>query len=398
MSSNTVDAPTAYGRAEPTFFEELTRVGQGTPMGELLRRYWHPIGLTADAGDKPRQVRVLGEDLILFRDGQGTPGLLHPRCAHRGASLYYGRVEEDGLRCCYHGWKFAADGRCLEQPCEPDLGAATCDKVRQPHYPVEERYGLIFAYLGPAHLKPALPRYDVLETVNPGEFIEADDNSIGSGGPVVVPCNWLQHFENVMDPFHVPILHGSFSGNQFIAKMALMPKVTFEYTERGVRSIQLRDLDHGTHRRITEAVLPTVRAVASPRAETDGPCSLLGWVLPIDDTSFRIYSAGRVTEVGALSKIRSHFNGKLWHELTEEEHQAFPGDYEAQVSQGAITYHSEENLTSTDQGLAMLRRVYRRQLAELAAGRNPMGVAFDEESALVRLDAGTAVVAKEAVA
>lgn len=394
MTTETLTAPTAYGRPEPTTFDELTRVGPGTPMGELLRRYWHPVGVTSDAGDAPRQIRVLGEDLILFRDKAGRPGLLHPRCAHRGASLYYGRVEEEGIRCCYHGWMFAVDGRCVEQPCEPDMGAATCGKVRQPHYPLQERYGLVFAYMGPPEKQPVLPTYDVLEALSPGEFIEADDSSIGSGGPVIVPCNWLQHYENVMDPFHVPILHGSFSGNQFIAKMSLMPRVTFEYTDRGVRSIQLRDLDQGVHRRITEAVLPTVRAVASPRAEVDGPCSLLGWVLPIDDTTFRIYSAGRVTEAGALVRIRSHFNGKLWHELSEAEHQAFPGDYEAQVSQGDITFHSEENLTSTDQGIAMLRRVYRRQLAAIASGGDPMGVVFDQDQQLVRLDAGSAVVEK----
>ncbi len=394
MTEQTGTAPTAYGRPNPTFFDELTRVGPGTPMGELLRRYWHPVGLSGDANDTPRQIRVLGEDLILFRDGAGRPGLVHPRCAHRGASLYYGRVEQEGIRCCYHGWLFAVDGRCVEQPCEPDQGAATCGKVRQPHYPLQERYGLIFAYMGPPEKQPVLPRYDVLENMEPGEFIEADDNSIGSGGPVIVPCNWLQHFENVMDPFHVPILHGSFSGNQFIAKMALMPRVTFEYTDRGVRSVQLRDLDKGVHRRITEAVLPNVRAVASPRAEKDGPATLLGWVLPIDDTHFRIYSAGRVTEAGALAKIRSHFNGKLWHELTEAEHQKFPGDYEAHVSQGDITFHSEENLTSTDQGIAMLRRVYRRQLAALASGGDVMGVTFDKDKELVRLDAGSAVVAK----
>ena len=219
---------TAYGRPNPTFLERLTLVGRGTPMGELLRRYWHPVALASDATGTPRQIRILGEDLILFRDGAGRAGLLYPRCVHRGASLYYGRVEDDGIRCCYHGWKFTVDGHCVEQPCEPDNGAATCRLVRQPHYPVQERYGLIFAYMGPPEKQPILPRYDVLENLAPGEFIEADDNSIGTGGPQIVPCNWLQHFENVMDPFHVPILHGSFSGNQFTAKMALMPKVKFE--------------------------------------------------------------------------------------------------------------------------------------------------------------------------
>ena len=205
---------TAYGRPNPTFHGNLTLVGRGTPMGELLRRYWHPVALAADASQTPRKIRVLGEDLILFRDGAGRAGLLYPRCIHRGASLYYGRVEEDGIRCCYHGWKFTADGRCIDQPCEPT-----------------------------------------------GEIIEADDNSIGSGGPVIVPCNWLQHFENVMDPFHVPILHGSFSGNQFTPKMALMPKVKFEYTPRGTLSVQLRDVEGGVHRRVTEAVLPNIRAL-----------------------------------------------------------------------------------------------------------------------------------------
>jgi hypothetical protein len=208
---------------------------------------------------------------------------------------------------------------------------------------------------------------------------------------VIVPCNWLQHFENVMDPFHVPILHGSFSGNQFTAKMALMPRVKFEYTERGTRSIQLRDIEGGVHRRITEAVLPTIRAVANPRANSDGPCTLLGWVLPIDDTHFRIYSAGRVAEKGELAKIRSHYDGKLWHELTEEEHRRMPGDYETQVSQGDITLHSEEHLNSTDRGISMLRRVYRDQLDAIAAGKDPMGVTTNPARELVCLDAGTAV-------
>ena len=99
-----MDEGTAYGLAPATHDKELTEVGAGTPMGELLRRYWHPVGLVADAGSTPRPVRVLGEDLILFRDGRGRAGLVHPRCAHRGASLYYGRVEAEGIRCCYHGW------------------------------------------------------------------------------------------------------------------------------------------------------------------------------------------------------------------------------------------------------------------------------------------------------
>ena len=380
----------AYARPTPTFRSELTRVGRGTPMGELLRRYWHPIGLSSDAGQTPKMVRALGEDLVLFRDRSGRPGLVYPRCAHRGASLLYGRVEERGIRCCYHGWLFNVDGQCLEQPCQP---GAHPSAVRQPVYPVEERYGLIFAYMGPGDRRPLLPCYDVLESVPSGESIEADDSSIGSGGPAIVPCNWLQHFENVMDPLHVPILHGTFSGPQFTDLMNLMPEVRFEASPNAVRSIQLRTLDSGRlHRRITEAVLPTVRAVANPRAQTEGPCSLLGWVLPLDDTSFRIYSAGRVKAPGDLGKIRSHFNGRLWSELTDEEHRRFPGDYEAQVSQGPITFHSEEHLARSDRGVAMLRSLLASQVSAVAGGENPGGVAFEPASEVIKITAGTQII------
>ena len=383
----------AYSRAEPTFRSELTQVGRGTPMGELLRRYWHPVGLTSDASDTPKMVKALGEDLVLFRDRSGRPGLVYPRCIHRGASLFYGRTEERGIRCCYHGWLFDVTGRCLEQPGRRDTGKPSGGNLRQPVYPVQERYGLIFAYMGPPERKPLLPRYDILETLQPGEHIEADDSSIGSGGPVVVPCNWLQHFENVMDPFHVPVLHGSFSGTQFTEQMSLLPEVRFSASSDRVSSKQLRKLPTGeTHRRVTEAVLPAVRAVANPRAESDGTCSLLGWILPLDDTSFRIYSAGRVTEPGALGRIRSRFNGKLWAELTEAEHQRFPGDYEAQVSQGAITYHSEEHLVRSDQGIVLLRSLLKRQVDAVARGEDPEGVAFEPAGELVKIAAGTATL------
>jgi phenylpropionate dioxygenase-like ring-hydroxylating dioxygenase large terminal subunit len=199
---------------ESAFKADLVQVGRGTPMGELLRRYWHPVGLSGDANGVPRKVRALGEDLILFRDGGGRAGLLHARCCHRGTTLYYGKVEDSGIRCCYHGWLFDAQGHCLEQPCEPQ-GGLFKDKVRQPWYPVEERYGLLFAYMGPPDRKPVLPAYECLEVMDEGEFVEADDSSLGGGGPTIIPCNWLQHYENVVDPFHVPVLHGSFSGPQF---------------------------------------------------------------------------------------------------------------------------------------------------------------------------------------
>jgi len=395
---STSDIGSAYALGAPTYNAKLAEVGRGTPMGELLRRYWHPVGLAADAGAEPRMVRVLGEDLVLFRDGAGKAGLLYPRCAHRGTTLYYGKVEERGLRCCYHGWLYDVQGHCLEQPCE-EGGGPRRDKVRQPWYPVEERYGLVFAYLGPAQKKPLLPRYDCLEELAAGEFLEADDSSIGSGGAQVVPCNWLQHWENVVDPFHVPILHGSFSGPQFIEQMGLVPKVSFETTARGVKVTTLRTLEDGrVHRRVTEAVCPTLRVVPNPRVARYGKVESIGWVLPIDDTHYRIYVAGRVIEKSELSRYRSRMKGKPWSELSAEERRRFPGDYEAQTGQGPITLHSEEHLATSDKGVAFLRRFMEQQLKAVAEGRNPAGVAFDAEGAYVRLDAGQELVAGEKAA
>lgn len=382
------DEGTGYARPAPASREELVRVGRGTRMGELLRRYWHPVGLSADAGGVPRRVRALGEDLILFRDGASRTGLVHARCCHRGTTLYYGKVEERGIRCCYHGWLFDTEGRCLEQPCEPE-GGRFRDNVRQPWYRTEERYGLVFAYMGPPERLPVLPRYDCLETLDEGEFVEADDSSLGSGGPAVVPCNWLQHFENVVDPFHVPILHGAFSGAQFTAAMAAMPDVSFETSPRGVLVRSRRRLDDGRiFDRVTEAALPTLRVVPNPRVAQFARVESIGWTLPIDDTTFRIYVAGRVREPGEIGRMRSKFGGKTWHEMTEEEHRTHPGDYEAQVGQGPITRHSEEHLAQSDRGIALLRRMLREQLRRVEAGDDPLGVGFDPDAPPVVFDAG----------
>jgi nitrite reductase/ring-hydroxylating ferredoxin subunit len=384
----TVDTGTAYGLPAPKSRRNLVEVGAGKPMGELLRRYWHPVGLSGDANDTPRQVRILSEDLILFRDKSGQPGLVYPHCAHRGTSLYYGKVEERGIRCCYHGWLWDTQGHCLEQPCEPE-GGKLREKVRQPWYPVQDLYGLVWAYMGPPDKKPVLPRYECLETLESGEFLEADDHSIGGGGPKIIPCNWLQHYENLVDPFHVVILHSAFSGTQFVPAMAVMPKVTWDTQEHSVRTMSLRKLPDGkTLRRISEAGLPTLRVIPSPRIGRYGMVESLGWVLPIDDHSFRIYVVGRVREKGELHRMRSKLNGKLWEQLSEEEHRQFPGDYEAMVSQGVIAKHSEEHLASSDRGILLLRRLLQKQLDLIKAGKNPQGLSFDPEAAPVHFSAG----------
>jgi nitrite reductase/ring-hydroxylating ferredoxin subunit len=383
-----IDTGTGHGRKPARFNADWTLVGPGTRMGELLRRYWHPIGLSTHATDTPRQVRALGEDLILFRDKAGRPGLVHNRCAHRGTTLYYGRVEERGIRCCYHGWLFDVEGRCLEQPCEPD-GGRHRDRVRQPWYPVREQYGLIFAYMGPPERKPMLPRYRCLEELDEGELLETNDTSIGGGGPTIIPCNWFQHYDNLPDTFHVYVLHTTFSGVQFVNDMGILPEVSWHLTDKGVKTVSIRKLEDGrTFRRVSEAVLPTLRVIPNPKVGRYGRVESIGWVLPIDDTSFRIYTAARVREPGELSRMRSRLNGKLWEELTEEEHRRFPGDYEAMVGQGPITLHDEEHLATTDTGIVMLRRFFQRQLDAVAAGRDPVGVVLDESAAMVDFEAG----------
>ena len=387
-----IDTGTAYGRPKPSYRAELAEVGAGTPMGELLRRYWHPIGLSSDANDTPRKIRVLGEDLILFRDGQGRPGLLYPHCTHRGASLYYGKVDDQGIRCCYHGWLFDVQGHCLEQPCEPEGGRAR-DRRRQPWYPLQEQYGLIWAYMGPPDKKPVLPRYECLEVLDEGEFLEADDSSIGGGGPPIIPCNWLQHYENLVDPFHVVILHSSFSGTQFVKEMAVMPEVAWDVQPLSVRTVSMRTLPDGRRlRRISEAGLPTLRVIPSPRLGRFGRVESLGWVLPIDDHSFRIYVVGRVREVGELRRMRTRMNGKLWEEMSEEEHRLYPNDVEAMVGQGVIAKHSEEHLVTSDKGIVMLRRLLQTQLQAVADGRDPAGVSFDPEAPPVVFTAGNWLV------
>lgn len=215
-------AGVAYGRRPGAHNPKLTDVGPGTPCGEYMRRFWHPVAVVSDVTTRPKKVRLLGEELILFKDGTGKLGLLYPRCAHRGSSLFYGKVDERGIRCCYHGWLFDTEGNCLEQPCEKD-GGRRRNLVRQPWYPVQERYGLVFAYLGPAEKMPVLPRYDVLEDLPPGYTI--DNHNFGPGlfaygdvnavpGDESIPYNWFQLFENDMDHFHVWYIAASISSTK----------------------------------------------------------------------------------------------------------------------------------------------------------------------------------------
>jgi phenylpropionate dioxygenase-like ring-hydroxylating dioxygenase large terminal subunit len=382
---------TAYSRPKPSYDRNITEVGAGTPGGEWMRRYWHPLALSQNVTTRPQNVRILGEDLILFRDGKGRPGLLYPRCAHRGTTLYYGKCEDEGIRCCYHGWLFSVDGRCLDQPCEPGGASHNRDRIRQPWYHVEERYGLVWTYMGPPEKKPLLPRYDILENLAASEALHCTGASIAAGGDEtreIVPCNWLQDWENVMDPFHVLVLHGSFSGAQFVDELAVMPEVKFEQSDHGIKSIEYRDLPDGRrYQRVTQVLFPYVRIVPDQFQLKAGKATKVGFVVPVDDVNFRLFHIYRAPE-GPWTPLTALHEGKKWSDLTEDERQTYPGDWEAQVGQGAIQLHSEEHLAGSDRGIGRLRQLLRRQIAHVAEGQDPLGVAFAPAEDLYEVQAG----------
>jgi phenylpropionate dioxygenase-like ring-hydroxylating dioxygenase large terminal subunit len=392
MSDTTLREPGpeghAYGRRAQQPNKLLTEIGAGTPMGELMRRYWQPVGVSSELSDLPRKVTILGEDLVLFRDRKGRPGLLYPRCMHRGTTLYYGRVEDEGIRCCYHGWLFDTQGRCLDQPCEPDRGRHR-DQARQPWYPVEERYGLVFAYLGPPHKKPVLPRYDILEELRPDEHLVSYLGGFGATGDAsleVAPYSWLHMNDNIMDPFHVHVLHSTFSGVQFAEGFLVMPTVEFFYADHGVCYSAYRKLPDGREmKRISSWLMPNIMSVPDI-ALREGRSSGMSWVVPADDCSYRQAMVMKVPNNAPQFGIR--LNGKTWGEMSAEEHQRTPGDYEAQAGQGPISLHSEEHLVTSDRGIIMQRRMLKQQCEIVASGGDPAGVVFEPQAALVRVRSG----------
>lgn len=380
----------AYGRPKAKHDSLLADVAGGTPAGEYLRRYWHPVGVSENVTNRPRRVRILGEDLILFRDGKGRAGLLYERCMHRGSSLFFGKIEEEGIRCCYHGWLFDVAGNCVQQPCEPE-GGSNRGNARQPWYPVEERYGLVFAYMGPPDKQPALPRYDVLENLQPGEFIEVDGSGYGGyAAPVAdphIPYHWLQNWENVVDPYHVQVLHSTFSGVQFAEGFSLMPKVDFVYADSGVVYHAHREFEDGRKlKRINSVLLPNVSVIPSVDLEP-GRGNMIGWHVPVDETTVRVFFAAKQTTPGRYAGFPMH-NGKLWTDLSEQEKQDYPGDFEAQSSQGKINLHSDEHLVTSDRGISMLRRLMKKQIEVVAEGGDPIGITFDQDAAMVKVLSG----------
>jgi nitrite reductase/ring-hydroxylating ferredoxin subunit len=379
----------AYGHKPAFADEDLVRCGPGTKGGELLRRYWQPIALANDATAHPKLIKVLGEELILFRNHAGEAGVLYPRCMHRGTSLLYGKVEQDGIRCCYHGWLFSPDGRCLETPCEPT--SDTKHRVRQPWYPVVERFGLVFAYMGPADRQPEFPTISLELDLQEHEYLVAMQNTAGPNGPhpkvaARQDYNWFQVFDNVADPFHVMVTHHLINGIQFVESFGVRPEVESRYFEDGVMNRSLRKLEDGRlHQRLAQMIMPNMHCTPGVTDE-DLSWSNLGWIVPVDDTSYAQFFLFRLSKkndqlrnFGKLGMMRDDWgprHGKPFREWSLEDHQDWQTDYVTQKGQGDITLHSEEHLTAADTGIGMTRRMFKKQCALVAEGKDPVGAGF----------------------
>ena len=351
--------------------ERFTRVGPGTPCGEMMRRYWWPVGFADEIkGQRPRKVKLLGEEFVLFRDGSGAIGMLDLLCAHRRTSLALGRVEDQGLRCCYHGWLFGADGRCLDQPCEePDSNFK--DKVRQRAHPTRVAAGIVFAYIGPEPV-PLLPKYDLL-TRNVGKRVLFTNLN---------HCNWLQAVENAADVSHIPWLHaGPYPG--FAAKR---PKVTWERNRFGLHweiSIEgYNDVNAG------DVIFPNGNRFASSRIgqawsalkdrDMDARQNLL-YRVPEDDVTLRNYFLALYDEGDTLVQVTqgdravvageyAHVDDGWWDIDSRDQDRA------AVEGQGPITDRSLERLAPSDKGVIMFRQMLREAIEDVAAGRDPIGV------------------------
>ncbi|HUT49387.1 MAG TPA: Rieske 2Fe-2S domain-containing protein [Alphaproteobacteria bacterium] len=377
--------------------ERITRTGPGTPAGVLMRQYWQPAALSEElAGNRPVvPVRLLGEDLVLFRDEEGRCGLVSRRCCHRGADLAYGRLEDGGLRCPFHGWLFDVNGACLEQPAEP-AGSNFKNKVRQPAYPCVERNGVIFAYMGPGE-PPPLPIADC--------FAAPDAYTFAFKG--YLDCNWLQSLEVGIDPAHASFLHRFFEdetpdkgyGQQFRDATAGIPqtKVLREYdcprleieeTGYGLRIFALRDLgDEEMHIRVTNLLFPNCAVIPM-----SSDMNIAQWHVPIDDESnywyamFTAFSETvdketmRAQRIAACTlpdykPIRNKANN-YGFDADEQRTATYTGmgqdinihDQWAVESQGTIQDRTIEHLGSTDKAITAYRKQLMAAIKAVEAG------------------------------
>jgi len=361
--------------------EILTRVGPGTPMGELLRRYWWPIGFSDHLKDKPTFIRLLCEDLVLFRDGRGRPGVLGAYCSHRRANLCLGEIEREGLRCRYHGWLYDISGKVLQTPGElPE--SQLKERIQHLSYPTQELGGLVFAYLGPQPV-PLLPRFHFLAAEGERDcLIQAFNDS-----------NWLQSVENGIDPFHVSFTHGD-----VWRPMAAEPEqIMFEETEWGAvyKAIRTGRKTGEYNFRMHYIIMPGIASGGDNTVSSGGdlpasefPAVTCRWAVPIDDThtmnlrvrykppkQHRIHVAQQL-RIEPFKEYKDAANPTLGYNIPAA---VFDEDATIVDSLGPIVDRENENLSVIDGGIVILRQLYLKQIERIKAGGDPKGVIRDEE-------------------
>ena len=372
----------------------LTQTGPGTPAGNLFRHYWQPVALSEElpAGGAPLSVRILSEELVLFRDDQGRPGLLGLHCAHRGTDLSYGRCEDGGLRCVYHGWLYDIHGRCLEQPGEP-RGSQYYKEIRHLSYPCQEKGGFIFTYMG-SDEPPLLPEYDWLSVPEDYTFIRR----------LHYRCNYLNGNEGNQDPAHLGFLH-RFTDKPIVPAQVtpdlisvlsdVAPVIELEETNFGLRIFSTRNAGEGKkYGRLSNFAYPNV-AVTDTIA---GGHNCL-WHVPIDDTSHWAYvvDVNRKAPIdkewirqqreaewtpGPDSRMIRTPENRYLQDRESMKVGSFTGmgtqfevqDVFATESQGPVHDRTKENLGYTDRGVAMARRLLLRAIRDVQEGQEAPNV------------------------
>ncbi|MFK5997203.1 MAG: aromatic ring-hydroxylating dioxygenase subunit alpha [Rhodobacterales bacterium] len=376
----------------------LTQVSAGTPSGKVMRQYWIPAALSEEISGEVRIVPVtlMGELLVLFRNEEGSLGLINRRCPHRGVDLCYGRLEEGGLRCPFHGWNFAPDGQCLEQPGEP-LGSTAYEKIKTTSYPVVEKNGIIFAFMGEG-TPPAFPDFDC--------FRAPDSHVFAYKG--YWNCNWLQALEVGIDPVHASFLHRFLEdedasqqyGKQFrdnaagtdipitqVLREYPRPEIQVKKTAFGLRLTTLRQLKNGkTHVRVTNQIFPC--AITIPMSAS---MNITQWHVPIDDESCYWYSmftsfdapvdkekmrAQRFSETtGTDYRPKRNEANEYGFDPQEQQTLTYTGmgmdinvhDQWAVESQGRIRDRRLENLATTDKAIGAHRQLIFQAINKLAS-------------------------------
>lgn len=353
----------------------LTQVGAGTPFGELLRRYWYPVAFSSDLLDFPiRKARLLGQDLVVFRLDDGTFGLVDEQCPHRRASLAYGVTEPEGIRCGYHGWLFAPDGRCLEQPAEP-ADSTFKDRITTGGYPCREMGGLVWGYLGPAPA-PELPGYGIFEWTDVWRDV----------GHATLPVNFFQIMENAVDPTHVEWLHGRYAN--FIRTRKGLPsaltftrkhtKIAFDPFEYGIikRRLYEGQTEDADDWKVGHPLLfPAMMYVGG------GAHIQMQIRVPIDDTTtwFILYSTHKPTGIDLPTQDRfPNYDVPYLDEYGQHIVDYVEGqDIMAWVTQGGTPDRTKEHLGKSDAGVILLRKMTFENIDLVARGEDPLGVVRD---------------------